>query len=357
MIKAIIVDDEKWSRNIIKSFSHCEKYGIEWVGEAEDGEEALEMVEKLNPHLILTDMNMPNVDGVAFLKLLQERAVHAKIIVISGYDDFAYMKQAIISKAVEYLLKPLDRVELNRALKQCVEEVYLEAQDDSGVFYKHFDKKVIDTVIQARKDLQKLLHEQDLLHLKETLGELVNGLSRFKEEEKVLTRLIHEYLGGLIQVVYIDAIRNSEEMSKLHGNLRLQVEKGLSLFDYQQQYYALVERGLDYIRSLNDLEKKSVVVNVKEFIDENFRENISLEPIAKQFYTSKEYLSGAFKKKYGLNMSQYMLNLKMEEAVKLLKQGISHTNIAERLGYQDVTYFYKVFKKYYGCTPGAYLLN
>ncbi|MBC7960244.1 MAG: response regulator, partial [Vallitaleaceae bacterium] len=104
MIKAVIIDDEVWSRNIIRSLGNWETLGIEIVGEAEDGERGLSLIRDTQPDIIITDMNMPNIDGVSLLKSLSEELIEAKIIVISGHDDFEYMKQAIRSKAFEYLL-------------------------------------------------------------------------------------------------------------------------------------------------------------------------------------------------------------------------------------------------------------
>lgn len=122
MLKVLIIDDEPWSRQVVKSLGAWEEHGMQVIGEAEDGIEGLELVEKLHPGLVITDMRMPGLDGVELLERLKHQYPEVQIIVMSGYDDFVYLKQAIRSKAVEYLLKPVDRAELNNVLSECAKE-------------------------------------------------------------------------------------------------------------------------------------------------------------------------------------------------------------------------------------------
>jgi two-component system, response regulator YesN len=98
MSKILIVDDEKWTRETIKQFGKWEQYNIEVIGEAGDGQEALGLIEQFSPDIVITDMKMPGVDGIELLQIVTERFPQIKLIVVSGYDDFKYMRQAILSK-------------------------------------------------------------------------------------------------------------------------------------------------------------------------------------------------------------------------------------------------------------------
>jgi two-component system response regulator YesN len=135
MYKVMIIDDEPWSRKVIKQLGEWDKLQLTIVGEAEDGTQGLRLIGELTPDIIVTDMRMPGIDGVELLKVLNERHPALKIIVMSGYDDFVYLKQAIRSQAKEYLLKPVDPDELNAALTQCVRELQ-EAKQASAVSWK-----------------------------------------------------------------------------------------------------------------------------------------------------------------------------------------------------------------------------
>src|SRR4051812_41011417 len=123
MIKTLLVDDEKWTRETIKQFGKWQDYGIEAIEEAADGQEGLKLIEQWSPDIVITDMKMPGVDGMELLRIVAERFPQIKLIVASGYDDFHYMRQAIRSKANEYLLKPINADELNQTLEKCVKEI------------------------------------------------------------------------------------------------------------------------------------------------------------------------------------------------------------------------------------------
>ena len=116
MYRYIVIDDEELTRKgtiaKLKNMNHL----VTCAGEAGDGQEALLLIERENPDIIITDMNMPNMSGSALLPLLAERYSDKPIIVISGYKDFEYTRQAIRAKAVDYLLKPFDPEKLCRIL-------------------------------------------------------------------------------------------------------------------------------------------------------------------------------------------------------------------------------------------------
>ncbi|RCX17887.1 two-component system response regulator YesN [Anaerobacterium chartisolvens] len=120
MYKFIIVDDEPLiRRGILKKLETYEK-NISFAGEADNGEDALKLVHKINPDIIITDMRMPLMDGKSLLKLIQKDYPEKKIIVISGYSDFEYMKEAISANVVSYLLKPFNREELHKTLTKAI---------------------------------------------------------------------------------------------------------------------------------------------------------------------------------------------------------------------------------------------
>lgn len=128
MYKALIIDDEKPVRQVIKALGMWREMNIEYVYEAVEGESALKIMRKNNPEIVFLDMNMPNMNGVDFLKAAGKEFPGSKYIVISGYDDFKYTKQAINSKVLDYLLKPVGETELNNVLSRAVNELNEERQ-------------------------------------------------------------------------------------------------------------------------------------------------------------------------------------------------------------------------------------
>ncbi|OXS57563.1 hypothetical protein B1A99_16000 [Cohnella sp. CIP 111063] len=123
MYRYVVIDDEALIRKaIIKKISSLD-LPLAWVGEAEDGEEGLALVEREKPDIVLTDMRMPVMDGVQFLQAVTEKRSEAQLIVISGYSDFEYTREAIVSSAAGYILKPFDDAELRQALAKAIERI------------------------------------------------------------------------------------------------------------------------------------------------------------------------------------------------------------------------------------------
>lgn len=123
MYRVMIVDDEKYIRRSIINRVDWEKYGLEVVGEAADGEEAYARVQLYQPDIILVDIRMPVLDGLGLIKLLAEEHRHIKVIILSAYQDFAYAKTAIQLGVEDYLLKPIDEVELEEVLVRITREL------------------------------------------------------------------------------------------------------------------------------------------------------------------------------------------------------------------------------------------
>lgn len=108
MIKVVLVDDEVIIREGIKSEINWEALGMEVVGVAEDGEEALELIEKTQPDIIITDVKMPFMDGLQLVEKIKPNYKNTYIVIISGHDEFEYAQKAIKLGAYDYILKPID---------------------------------------------------------------------------------------------------------------------------------------------------------------------------------------------------------------------------------------------------------
>ena len=112
LYKVILVDDEEEVREAIRKRINWEEIGFEVAGTAENGEEALELAESCEPDVVMTDIQMPFMDGLTLLKKLKEKIPDLRSVIFSGYDDFEYAKEAIRLEAEEYILKPVDAEEL-----------------------------------------------------------------------------------------------------------------------------------------------------------------------------------------------------------------------------------------------------
>jgi two-component system, response regulator YesN len=121
-MKAIIIDDEKHVREGLLLLADWDHFGIQTILEAEDGEQAKNLITEHRPEIIFTDMRMPKLDGINLLKWLNSSGIKSKTIVVSGYDDFEYMRNAIYYKSFDYILKPIEPEILNETLSKAVNE-------------------------------------------------------------------------------------------------------------------------------------------------------------------------------------------------------------------------------------------
>lgn len=116
MYKVLIIDDETPSREAIRILGEWERLGVGEIREAADGRTGLALARDWRPDLAIVDMKMPHMNGIEFLRMAEEELPGMFTIVVSGFDDFEYTRQAIKSRVVDYLLKPVIRRELNQAL-------------------------------------------------------------------------------------------------------------------------------------------------------------------------------------------------------------------------------------------------
>jgi two-component system, response regulator YesN len=121
MIKALIVDDEYETRDGLKNLIPWKELGVGFVETACDGAEALELSRHIMPDIIISDIRMPQMNGIAFVEQLKSFLPKSVIIFISGYSDKEYLKSAIEFKAIRYMEKPLDPDEIILAVKEAVD--------------------------------------------------------------------------------------------------------------------------------------------------------------------------------------------------------------------------------------------
>lgn len=180
MLRTFLAEDEIVVRENIKKMVPWEQYGFELVGEASDGEMALPLIRKLKPDLLITDIKMPFMDGLTLCRMVRKELPHIKIVILSGYDDFNYAKEAINIGVEDYLLKPItknaflerlreirSRYEHEKSQKEYYEQFHREIQEyeknssrdffeglisgtmDAGEIYGRADKLGLDIVSEA----------------------------------------------------------------------------------------------------------------------------------------------------------------------------------------------------------------
>ncbi len=227
MYKLVIVDDEPSVVNGLGTYFDWTAYGIELVGTADDGDKGLALIKEVGPDIVLTDVKMPSMDGIAMSTEIRRILPDAKIIFISGFDNAEYLKSALKVHAVDYIFKPISRKELHTVITR----VLTSLQEETKA------KELVNEMQVKLTESLPLLRERFLLSV----------ISDSFKEEKVRERIRFLNLPLLDAEAYIVMVVVIDDLS--------QVMDSRSERDKQLLSYA----ALNIIQELMDKTKRGVV--------------------------------------------------------------------------------------------------
>ncbi len=149
MFKVFLVEDEIVVREGIRKNILWEQYGFHYAGDAPDGELALPLIRQIKPDLLITDIKMPFMDGLALIELVRRELPKTKIIIISGHDDFSYAQQAISMGVEQYLLKPIIKGKMVEILKALYKKMAEEQRQQE--YLERFHREVREYEMFSRR--------------------------------------------------------------------------------------------------------------------------------------------------------------------------------------------------------------
>lgn len=471
MITVVISDDEKLIRAGIKKIL-TENIQIPLnIIEAKNGAEALELCKTQSPDVLVTDIRMPVMDGVELMKQVSALEEKPGIIVLSGFDDFAYAKAAIQSGALSYILKPVDKKELVAAVTDAIEISRKEEQErneetlkviaqegridsESGFdteafqngyycisvsgqnslsFLENILKPVKYYILEKKKDFSTLVLPKEALFLVTEDMESLPGIIGVSGVEKSLSNLKatrrQAFCAWLKSFFTEDASKKEkvfhfkgvepefskldQEYEKLMGRLDIsdpeEIQKSLNkLFNFtdkksssdevaEKLNYLYAKITSDLFTRYSNFSEKDLYLNMKsimieniwsqksfsdwfvfvrdyciylsallsrgvvehpfieealEYVSKNFTKNINMAIVANQVSVNYTWFSEKFKEHTGVNFNEYLKNMRIEEAKRLLEKDCYKVyEVAERSGFGDVKYFMKTFREATGKTP------
>ena len=156
MLKVMIVDDEYYFREALKISLPWQELGFSICGEAKNGKDALNMVDDLDPDIILVDINMPIMDGLEFVQELRKRGSNHKIVILTGHSEFQYAKAAVKLGVYNYILKPINEKELTETLTDLKKDI--ETEINIKIEYNRLKQQVKESVpLLKEKFLNELI--------------------------------------------------------------------------------------------------------------------------------------------------------------------------------------------------------
>lgn len=207
MYRIFLVDDEEEVRKGIIRKIQWEHLGFTVVGDAENGEEALEKIEQLEPNVVMTDIRMPYMDGLTLSERIRQKYPSIKILIFSGYDDFEYAHQAIKLNVTEYILKPVNMEELTEILTRVHHNLDEEIEQ----------RRNVDLLRESYKESLPLLREMFL-----------NEMVRARIPESLIQKRLEEYQVDILGArKWLTAIIDMDTEAVEGGPFRLHKEQEL----------------------------------------------------------------------------------------------------------------------------------
>jgi len=415
-IKILVIDDEYLVRLGIRETIDWDEHGFSIIGEAADGRKGLELALQNKPDIILTDIRMPFMDGLEFMHQIRKHGLNSKIVVLTGYAEFDYVKTAMDNGASAYLLKPIENEQLFDTMKQLGEEIIRQREEEE--YYKKLEKEIPAIEQKFFKDLidgiltdSKIIHDKIELFripLKENdnivlVIKMYNyedhiknmSLDEIKQMNNEIRKKIDEYLiewkkfngvivednpGQWVGIFHISDLseETTPDIVESCKHLIVELEKivdgsfaiGISklcrkitdvFYGYREACSAASNNWMPGISSVicaNQGHKPVLRREIREaleYIKLHFHEEITIDDVARAIYISSDYLMHLFKSELGRTFNQCLTNYRIEMAKKYLKDPkYKICEVCEKVGYKDPKYFSQLFKKNIGMLPSEY---
>lgn len=389
----VIVDDEPVICQGLAVLIEKNDWGWNVYGVFSDAEEALETCDWDQVQVVLMDIHMPNIDGLSLVHALRERGYETDAVFITAYAKFDYAQRAVSEHALDYLLKPVSKTNLERALQKAADayKKRIEKEEDPAYVKENlvYLRKTLfsDIMFEERKITeQEMKKKQKQYFLEDKRYGLFCFIStRTKQELKSLlnrecSKKIDWYIYGheycfIILFLYSDGGEKEvsgviDKFEKIRGSYYLSVTNMEELPDVYQRllirirgfYHDVPEKkNAELIKNNIVLDTKNLSMPVQQavkFIDGNLGKPLSLQLIAREVYLHPTYLSNIFKKQTGYTVTSYINQRRIYEAQKLLKDPRNRICwVMGQVGFVNQRYFGKLFKEMVGMTPSNYKME
>ncbi|MFD0678402.1 MULTISPECIES: helix-turn-helix domain-containing protein [unclassified Paenibacillus] len=331
MYQIMVVEDDHWIRAAVGKMVEQKGEAYQVVAEAGNGEEALELIYTVWPTIVITDIKMPVQDGLWLVQEIFERQLPIISIILSGYNEFEYARQAIRYNVSDYLLKPVLEEELSKALDQARERVpQFENLRSFFLMIQQFFDKIQDM------DPQTVFQEQA------EIVQLISCAPTLQDSEKIiLFKTFSNKYNDLIQSVNPSYERITITQNRMeHVNLH---------------FLSLTEHWLTCFKTLLNGEMRQIIRKACEYMQAHFFEDLSVSDMTSRFHISVSQFSLLFKKYTGQSFIIYLNTLRIEKAKHLLMNGdLKIYEVAEKVGFNSLPHFNRVFKQFAGVSPKEY---
>jgi len=320
-IKVMIVDDDKITTGDLQRMMDWRRHGFDIVAVANNGKVGLIKHEETRPHIVLTDVVMPFMDGLEMIKQIREKDSNVSFVILSAYGEFEYARKAIELGADGYVLKAtLNERNLLYALLPVREKILARISKAHLSIYT----LVSSCIERLHNDLQPMLNNLD---------DAFNDIDTEAEVAELST--ITRQTSELIEKTY-----------RIHGKQDFFKQKS---FASKSELHQWLRQQITLIRRWLEEEQENIISHSTSkamlYIETNYQDkNLNVRDIADAASTSVSWLSTRFKKETGCSLKEYIIKIRIDRAKKLLRQGNCRVyEVADLVGFSSGQYFSKVF--------------
>ncbi|MDO5702584.1 MAG: response regulator [Lachnospiraceae bacterium] len=367
MVKLFLAEDEIAMREGIKRHIDWEEEGVEFCGEAGDGELAWPMILELRPDIVVTDIRMPFMDGLELTALIRKELPDTRVIILSGYGEFSYAQEALRLGVSEYLLKPVTPRRLREVIREqarSVEEEKKRRRERISSLLKERDRDGIDMnqVIAGanlRGPLDSFLRTGTLGESARFMEDMFSGLG--EENVKSIIFLNYVVMDSYISMVnFIKDLGNDPDgIITAAGDINTAIASLRSAEDAREFLTACLAETLRQRDEAASGKNNQQLQSALKFIDSHFTEgSVSLQSVADEVGMSPNRFSAMFSREMGMTFIDYLIGKRMERACELLMTtDLRSSEVAYKSGYNDPHYFSATFKKINGMSPREYRMR
>jgi len=350
MYKLLIADDEALVRAGLYYCNDWNAMGYEVCAMLEDGNDVLEYLERERIDVLLTDIRMYKISGLEVAAIVKEKYPWVKVILLSGYKEFEYAREAMHCGVYEYLLKPVDYEQLTELFIKIKAELD-EAAGEEQLLHSIGEEEYGQILELTRMVAGAVFGEEEETWL---------AYAKFKPmianmPSKVRGIVTKRLLELLQSKLYLKDESLAVELEQQLKQVRLSAdaEEGAQLTQFLSRLNdELVGRRLIEMRGKGVDESVSVACN---WIRNHLGDDFTLQDVADFVHISARHFRRRFESEMKEGFSDYVLRLRMETAMKLLEEGDRNPDdVGAMVGYQSEKYFHRLFKKCVGCTAREY---
>lgn len=393
--KVLIADDEAIIREELAKAFDWSQYGMELVGLARNGQEALAMAQTLKPNICLLDINMPHINGLDLIKRINKMDDTVVHVIISGYDEFEYAREAVRLGVFEFVLKPIDEDSFIAILKNIRNKLDSQAetrryqsisaslldenkkvlrndfftgwlsgsksQQEIEQGLEYFQIRLPDllgiVLIRVQKNLvlNETKKQQEIMPYRQVIE--TAAADTLSPEEHFVIELDESHfllmMSAQDQVRWNKVERDLDRRIDQSGGFQIRVAKRLCNKELRSvaESYSLLDR-----RMKNQLTYLPLVVKAMEHVEKHYEDSqLRLQHIADDNQVSISYLSRLFKQETKTSFIDYLIQFRIEKSLELLdRSSLRISTISEMVGYSSQHYYCEAFKKVMGISPTEY---